>query len=554
MQLEQVLGRRPTRMVSRLSLLAALLSVAPHFAAAQSAETSTQEAEASAPDASRINELKDEAAQAVEERSKLVQEIVDSLFSFGELGFQESRTEKYLTGILESNGFNVDNDPAGIPTAWIATWGSGEPVISLGTDVDALPNMSQKPGVVYRDPIVEGAPGHGEGHNSGMGVNIVAALAVKEIMERESISGTIQIWPGIAEEALATKQYLVRAGVFDGVDVALVNHVADDFSTSYGRARGMGMVSVQYTFEGVSAHGAINPWEGRSALDAVELMDTGWNYRREHLRPQQRSHYVIVDGGDQPNVVPPTATVWYYFRELEYPQIAELYEIGNTMADAASMMTGTTVSRKLLGSSWPRYYSRPVAEAMQQNIEEVGMPNWDEKDNKLATAVQQLRGVEETSLATEVQEIGLPVTDPGGGPSNDLGAVTWTVPTASLSFPSNIPGAGAHNWTAAIAMATPIAHKGATAGAKVTAMTMLDLFLRPELVKQAKTYFEEVQTKDVQYTPFESAEDQPAIELNEATMAEYRDEMEANYYDPTRYDSYMEQLGITYPTIEKTAP
>lgn len=497
--------------------------------------------------------LKEEAKAAVQDRSKLVQEIVDSLFSFAELGFRETESKRYLTGILEKNGFTIDEDVAGIPTAWVATWGSGKPVISLGTDVDALPNMSQKPGVAYRAPIVEGAPGHGEGHNSGMGVNIVAALVVKDIMERENIPGTLHIWPGIAEEQLATKQYFVREGVFDDVDVALVNHVADDFSTSYGRARGMGMVSVQYTFEGVSAHGAINPWEGRSALDAVELMDVGWNFRREHLRPVQRSHYVISDGGDQPNVVPPTATVWYYFRELDYPHIAEMYEIGNTIAEAAAMMTGTTVSRKLLGSSWPRFYSKPVAEAMDANIQDVGMPAWDEKDEALAKAVQRLREVEEAGLATEVEELGLPVTDPRGGPSNDLGAVTWTVPTAALSFPSNIPGAGAHNWTAAIAMATPIAHKGATAGAKVMAMTALDLFLRPELVEQAQAYFRDVQTKDIQYIPFETAEDQPATDLNEELMAEYRPEMEKYYYDPSRYGSYLEQLGITYPTLERTA-
>ena len=238
--------------------------------------------------------------------------MVDQVFSFGELAFQEIETGKYLTGILEKNGFAIERDYAGIPTAWVATWGSGKPVIALGSDIDCLLESSQKPGVAYHDPLMPGAPGHGEGHNSGVPLNITAALAVKKIMEREHLSGTLKLWPGVAEEVVGAKAYFVHAGLFKDVDISLFAHVGSNFGTGVGPGTGTGLESVEYTFTGESAHAAANPWRGRSALDAVELMDVGWNFRREHLRLSQRSHYVITDGGDQPNVVPSTATVWYY--------------------------------------------------------------------------------------------------------------------------------------------------------------------------------------------------------------------------------------------------
>ena len=214
---------------------------------------------------------------------KTTQVIVDSLFSFSELGFQEFETQRYLAEILVENGFEVELGVAGIPSSWWATWGSGEPVIALGSDVDGIPRASQMPGVAYRQPMIEGAPGHGEGHNSGQAVNIVAALAVKEIMEREGLPGTIVLWPGIAEELLGTKAWYARDGLFQGVDAVLFTHVSNNLSVSWGSARGTGLVSVEYMFDGVAAHGAGDPWQGRSALDAVELMNVAWNFRREHL-------------------------------------------------------------------------------------------------------------------------------------------------------------------------------------------------------------------------------------------------------------------------------
>jgi aminobenzoyl-glutamate utilization protein B len=302
---------------------------------------------------SKLELLKQEVAGQVDQMKDVSAQMVDQVFSYGELGFQEFETSRYLTDVLKKNGFQVKEGISGIPTAWVATWGSGKPVIALGSDIDGIPKASQKPGVAYHDPIVAGAPGHGEGHNSGVPLNITAALALKKVMEREKLSGTLMIWPGVAEEVDGAKAYYIRDGYFKDVDICLFAHVGSNLAVTYGPVSGSGLVSVEYTFKGEAAHAAAAPWRGRSALDAVELMDVGWNFRREHLRPQQRSHNVITDGGDQPNVVPSEASVWYFLREVDYAHISEMFETGNTMAQAAAMMTGTTVTHRLLGSRGP---------------------------------------------------------------------------------------------------------------------------------------------------------------------------------------------------------
>ena len=501
----------------------------------------------------RTERLKHQASEDVDAMATFTQQMVDQIFSFGELGFQEQETHRYLVDLLRKNGFTVQEGIAGIPTAFMATWGSGKPVLALGSDIDGIPQSSQKPGVAYHSPLIEGAPGHGEGHNSGQAVNITAALAVKKLMEREKLPGTIRIWPGTAEELVGTKAYYVREGFFKDVDVALFTHVGNDLSVSWGEREGTGLVSVEYTFRGQTAHSAGAPWRGKSALDAVELMNIGWNYRREHLPLEHRSHYIVTNGGDQPNVVPRTASVWYYFRQTTYPKIKELWEIGDSMAKGAAMMTGTEVlPGRVLGSAWPQHFNKAVAEATWANITRVGLPQWSEADQTLARALQKELGSREEGLTVKLaDQLPGPVTDNRGGGSDDIGDVSWTVPTVTLRYPSNIPGLPGHNWANAIAMATPIAHKGATAGAKVQAMTMVDLLTKPALVQQAWDYFRNEQTKSVKYEPLIRPEDKPAIELNRGIMERYRPEMRKYYYDPSRYKTYLEQLGIEYPTVKK---
>src|SRR5919198_273457 len=498
------------------------------FAAAVPASLAAQQPPAAqsstAPANPRLEQLKRDVTLEVDGMREDLQRMNDMVFSFAEPGFQEFETSKYLTAILEKNGFKIERSLAGIPTAWMATWGNGKPVIALGSDIDDIPQASQKPGVAWHEPIIEGAPGHGEGHNSGMPLQIAAALSVKKIMEQNHLQGTLKLWPGVAEELLGTKAYYVRAGAF----------------------------------KDESAHAAGAPWRGRSALDAVELMDIGWNFRREHLRISQRSHYVIENGGDQPNVVPPNASVWYYFRETSYEEIKRLWDIGNTMAKAAAMMTDTEMSSmRVLGSAWPGHFNKTVAEVMHANIEKVGLPQWSEADVTLAKAVQREMKVPEIGLPTKINPLRgretIPDEEKRGGGSDDIGDISWNVPTVTLRYPSNIQAGPGHNWANAISMATPIAHKGIQYGAKVMALTVIDLLTHPELVQQAWDYFNNVQTKDKKYIPLIRPEDKPAIWLNKERMEKYRPEMKKYYYDPTKYKSYLDQLGIKYPTVRTSS-
>ncbi len=500
-----------------------------------------------------LEALKKEVREKVQSKAKMAQVMVDKVFSFAELGFQEIETSNYITGILEENGFKIERGISGVPTAWWATWGSGKPIIAVGSDLDCIPKASQKPGVAYHDPIVEGAPGHGEGHNSGVPLNVVAVLSVKEIMERENIPGTLIMWPGVAEEQLGTKAYFTRDGYFDDVDLCIFTHVSSNMTVSYGPSRGTGLISVEYTFEGESAHSAGAPWRARSAADAVELMNIGWQYAREHIHPLGRSHSVINNGGDQPNVVPSKASIWYYFREITYPQIMEVYNRANEIAEGAAMMTRTKMSKRILGTAWPRHFNKVIAREMYENIREVGLPEWSEEDQMLAKAVQRevYSPRDTTGLATELDTMRLPVVEPISGGSDDIGDISWKVPTVTLRFPSNIPGLQGHHWSNAIAMATPIAHKGVVAGAQVEAMTILDFLLKPELVEEAWEYFRTEQQSKQKYIPMVTESDDPATYLNEDIMKTFSPSLKRYYYDESRYDSYLEQLGIDYPTLRK---
>jgi len=508
------------------------------------------------PSTPKLEALKAEAAKEIDAKAKMIQEMVDQVFSFGELGMQEVETSKYLTGLLEQNGFKVERGVAGIPTAFVAKWGSGKPVISLGSDIDGIPQAWNEPGVGYKQTHIQGAPGHGEGHNSGMPLNVAAAIVVKKIMERDKIPGTLVLWPGVAEEQMTGKAWLVRAGVFKDVDVTLFTHVGQSLQVSWGQSGSNALISAIFKFKGSSAHAAGAPWRGKSALDAVMLMGQAWEFHREHMELPQRSHYVIKDGGDQPNVVPSTASIWFYFRERDYPRTMAMFEAAKKMAQGATLMTDTQIDTiMMIGSGWSGHFSRPIAEAMYQNIEKVGTPTWDDKDQTLAKGIQRELGVPDSGLSTRPGRLQGPVNEAQrmGGGSDDIGDVSWNVPTITLNYPSNIPGMPGHNWANAISMATPIAHKGVVAGAKVQAMTILDILFTPQMVTDAWDYFNNVQTKEVKYKPFFAPTDKPPTWLNADIMAQYRPEMRKYYYDPKKYKTYLEQLGIEYPTVRKIA-
>jgi aminobenzoyl-glutamate utilization protein B len=493
-----------------------------------------------------LEQLKKQAVEMVEARRTLTQQMVDSIFSFAELGFQEVDTANYVTRLLEKNGFQVTRGVAGMPTAFVATWGSGKPVIGFMADIDGLPETSQKPGVAYHAPLIENGPGHGEGHNAGQAVNVTAALVVKELMQKHKIPGTIRVYPGVAEELLASRTYMVEAGLFRDLDAMLSAHISSEFSTAWGPG-GSGLVSTMYTFNGRSAHSAGSPWAGRSALDAVELMNAGWNYRREHLRPEHRSHYVIVKGGDQPNVVPPVASVWYFFREWDYERIRELHELGTRIGNAAAQMTDTTMSERVLAATWPGHFNRAIAEALHANIKQAGMPEWSEADDTLARAAQTELKSKVQGLRKDIPELKAPAGLTGAG-SDDIAEVSWNLPTVVLRYPGNIPGMIGHHWSSGIAMGTPIAHKGSTQGAKAQAMTALDLLVNPDLLPAARTYFAE-QTSTTKWKSLIPAGTKAPIDLNQEKMERFRPQLKKLHYDPSKHKTYMEQLGIKYPTV-----
>jgi aminobenzoyl-glutamate utilization protein B len=265
---------------------------------------------------------------------------------------------------------------------------------------------------------------------------------------------------------------------------------------------------------------------------------------------------VIKDGGDQPNVVPQTASVWFYLRERDYEHVVSMLDAAKRIARGAAMMTDTQLDTVLmLGSAWSGHFNKAIAEATHANIKRVGLPTWDANDIALAKALQKELGVKESGLPTEIRELTAPTPNAvfSGGGSDDIGDVSWNVPTVTLRYPSNIPGGPGHNWANAIAMATPIAHKGVLQGAKVQALTLLDLLLTPKVVADAWDYFKNVQTKDTKYTSFLAPNDKPAIWLNADIMARYRPEMRKYYYDPSKYPTYLEQLGIKYPTVKAVA-
>ncbi len=545
-------------MLSSRLLRRAILPLAALALAIPSAAALQAQAPAVAMDSARLERLKAEALTKVEARAKLIQEIIDHLFSFSELGMQEFETQRYLTGILEQNGFAITRGYAGMPSAWVARWsnGSGRPVLALGSDVDGIPQSNQKPGVGFFEALVPGAPGHGEGHNTGQAVNIAAALVVKEIMIRERISGTLILWPGIAEEQMAGKAFLVREGLFRDADVALFTHVGNSLGVSWGQSGQTALVSAIFKFRGQSAHAAGAPWRGRSALDAAMLMGTGWEYQREHNELPTRSHYVIMDGGDQPNVVPSTASIWFYFRERDYARTMALFEAGKRIARGAAMMANVELDTVMVvGSGWSGHFNKTIAEVTAANIERVGNPTWSAEDQALARALQRELGSNARGLDTTSGRDGLqgpvPESQRLGGGSDDIGDVSWNLPTVTLRYPSNIPGLPGHNWSSSIASATPIAHKGAVAGAKVQALTLLDILTKPQVVADAWSYFRNVQTRDIQYTPFISPTDQPPIWMNADIMARYKPLLQPFYYDAKKYKTYLEQLGIRYPTVRE---
>jgi aminobenzoyl-glutamate utilization protein B len=445
--------------------------------------------------------------------------ISDAIWSYAELGLQEYNSSKLLADTLEQAGFKVERGVAGMPTCFVASYGSGKPVIGLLGEFDALPMLSQKGRVPSQDPLVEGAPGHGCGHNTMCTAAASAAIAVKEAMDKYGMKGTIKVFGSPAEEIVASRPHMIRAGLFNDVDAVIDNHSGSGFGTSYGRG-GNAVFSVIFSFRGKTAHGA-NAWAGRSALDAVEIMNVATNYLREHLDPAYRMHYVVIEGGQAPNVVPDKASVWYYVRNSD-ERVEEMFERVLNCAKAGALASGTELSSvRFIAAVHQSYSNRAAAELLQKNIELVGMPPWTEDENVFAKALQKELKAKEEGLPTKVDSLRGPSPVSIGGGSTDVGDVTLIAPTASIRFPGQVPGAIGHHWSSVACNYGSTAWKGLNAGAKAIAASAIDLMTKPEELKKLRAEFEET-SKKYPYKSFLPADAKPPLDINEELMKRYR--------------------------------
>lgn len=469
---------------------------------------------------------KDTAFQAIERNMEEIAKVGDSIFYFAELGMQEIETSRLLVQVLRDIGYTVETGISGFTTGFLATYGFGKPVIAVHAEYDALPRGSQTPRAVERRELVPGAPGHAEGHNTNAAVLVGAAFGIKEAMDRHKITGKVKLFGAPAEEQLVSRPFYVRDGYFKDVDAAFHVHIGDQLSVVYG-LKSSALISVEYEFFGKTAHAGINPWNGISAADAAKLMDIGWDVLREHLPLTQRSHSVIKDGGIQPNVVPDYAKIWWYLREASAKGVSDLFSKSKKMAQGACLMTGATCRETVMAACWPNWDNRVVAEVVQSNIELVGMPRWSEEDQVLAKQVQKAAKMEKTGLETKVAPLMLAQLSGG---ACDSGDITYVVPHARIIFPANISGTEAHHWSAGIAAATSIAHKGEVTGAKVLTGSMIDLMTQPEQLVKAKEWFDKgLAEAGIVYTPLLPPETKPPWKLNLEEMEKYRDQLKKFY-------------------------
>jgi aminobenzoyl-glutamate utilization protein B len=472
------------------------------------------------------------AYEAIDRNADQIATIGDTVYYFGELGMQEIESSKFVKGVLESIGFTVETGTAGMGTNIWAHWGAGKPQIVIVSEIDALPGGSQAPVSIDRKPLVEGAPGHMEGHNTHAGVAIGAAYAVKQAIQRYNIAGSVAISFGPAEEQIVSRPFLVRAGLFGDADVAILLHIGDTFAAGYGLLN-YAAISSKFTFHGKTAHGAVDPWNGKDAVDAVELMDIGFDKLREHLHPTYRAHRAITAGGIQPNIIADYGQIWWFARDADMPSAKETFDKLVKIAEGAALMTGTTWEYKIDAAAWPQLGLKPVAEAIQGNIDAIGMPQWSEEEQAFARRFQTAMGAKPVGLNTRPTALGQRAQSAS---SNDNGDVTWVVPSAALNFPASVPGIGYHNWQAAVTPTSTIAHKGMIAGAKVLAGTILDLLTRPELVQAARAEFAQ-KTAEMKYFPVLPVDAKPPLDLNKETMDRYRPAMRQFYLDkPVRFE------------------
>ncbi len=435
-----------------------------------------------------------EAVQSVERNQAELVDISDQVWAFAETALREHRSAALLADFTEAHGFTVQRGVAGMPTAFVASYGSGRPVIGILGEYDALPGLSQK-AQPTKAPLVAGAPGHGCGHNLLGTASLGAALAIKELIAAGTLRGTIRYYGTPAEEAVGGKLYMVRAGLFDDVDVVMAWHPSDEIEADTDSSQAMADVMVR--FEGKTAHAAADPWNGRSALDAVEVFTTAVNLMREHVKPTVRMHYVIPDGGDVPNVVPDHASVWIWFRDSKHDGVDDLLQRARDIAEGAALATGTTSTFTVQSGDWETLTNFTGAKLLHGNLEWLGPLQFTDEEQEFARTIQRETGTKEEGLKGAVKPLDLDPGPPKGG-STDVADVSWQVPTINLSVTTAAADAPWHAWPVVATGGSSIGHKGMLYAAKAMAATMVDLYQQPDELAAIQKEFKE-KTEGVEY-------------------------------------------------------
>jgi len=445
---------------------------------------------------------KQKAVQWISENELRIIEVSDKIWEFAELGLLEFKSSALLADELKKAGFKVEMGVAGMPTAFVATFGSGKPVIGIMGEYDALAGVSQKT-VPWKEPLVEGAPGHGCGHNIHGTSGMAGAIGAKMAMEATGIKGTVKFFGTPAEETAGGKVYMVRDGVFDGVDAVLSHHPG---SMNTGGYSGNNAVNdVKFHFYGVSSHAAGSPEQGRSAIDAVELMNVGVNYLREHIIQEARIHYVVSSGGEQPNVVPAYASSWYYVRAPERDQVEQIYSRVIEIAKGAAMMTGTTLKVEFVGGLYSKILNRTLDDLIIRNMREIGPPEYTEEEKKFAKEISKTITPEskrdslrkskrpdwEKLLDVELDRTVPDTWERWGGGSTDVSDVSWKGPAMELTTSTFVLGSPGHSWQNAAQSGMGIGHESLIFAAKTMSSCTIDLLTKPDLLKKAKDEFQQ---------------------------------------------------------------
>ena len=445
-----------------------------------------------------------DAVERAQSRSDEAVALAAELFDYAELGYLETRSADRLSSYLQDNGFTIARRAADIPTAFVASRGSGAPVIGILAEFDALPGLSQA-AVPQRQALVEDAPGHACGHHLFGSASTVAAVAIADWLSAGEAPGTVRVYGSPAEEGGSGKVYMTRAGLFDDVDIVLHWHPSDNNiavpSSSTGNKSG------RFRFHGIAAHAAASPERGRSALDGVEAMNHMTNLMREHMPANARLHYIITNGGMAPNIVPELAEVYYYVRHPSPEQVEELFQRVVAAAEGAALGTGTRMEYEVMHGNFPLLRNDVLAELVHARLTALGGVEYDATELQFASAIRKtLFGkLRPLSAAQEIQ----PFKFRQGMGSTDVGDVSWNVPTAGFSTATWVPGTPAHSWQAVAAGGMSIGHKGMLLAAQVLASTAQELFANPEIIAKAEAEFLKRRGADFEYHPLLGDRDPP---------------------------------------------